>query len=468
MLGDPGIGWHLKAGDLMLQSKSVLRHDLFSYTKPGETWTTFEWLFQCIIAFLENIGGLPLVSAIFALVYGILPLLLYRRMLLENVNIYLAFILSLVASLALIHHAHARPHVFTYIFFTLLLERIILFERKMVSSRTIYVFIPLMILWANLHGGFAAGIAVVGLSFAVACVKYFVGRSKWEFEKLRTYFIVGLGMFLVSMINPFGWHLHIGILEILNLESLPKMAEFSSPNFNSGLFYIMVFEIIILSAFLMLKQNKTSFNWTEIILVVFFLHQALHAVRHIFLFIIITIPFLGRELSGVIKKKGWFLKHSEETMFEQKQLKSSLILLPTFCLAIIVLSQSVSTIFRHDLYELNLTKGAGNYIESNIEKFERTFNTENLGGAIIYHFWPKLSVFGDDRNDFYGDDFYLNDYAEVLHAKPKWHEVLNKYETSSAIISKYKPLISLFKTSNSWNLVYNDEKVHIFMKKTNI
>ncbi len=113
MLADPGIGWHLQAGHYMLERGEILRHDVFSHTRPGSSWVTFEWLFQCLAAGLEQLGGLPLLSAVCALLFAALPALLYRRMLLEKVNIYLACLFSVGAYLALLPHAHTRPHLFT-------------------------------------------------------------------------------------------------------------------------------------------------------------------------------------------------------------------------------------------------------------------------------------------------------------------------------------------------------------------
>jgi hypothetical protein len=80
MLKDPGIGWHLISGHYMINHKELLGHDIFSFTRPGQEWTTYEWLFQCFAAGLEKIGGLPLLTVITALIYGSLPVLNYNRM----------------------------------------------------------------------------------------------------------------------------------------------------------------------------------------------------------------------------------------------------------------------------------------------------------------------------------------------------------------------------------------------------
>jgi hypothetical protein len=146
-------------------------------------------------------------------------------------------------------------------------------------------------------------------------------------------------------------------------------------------------------------------------------------------------------------------------------MKSSMIWIPAYCIIMILLSQSVPSIYRQDLYDINLTEKTGAYIKSHISQFNRMFNTDNLGGSLIYHFWPDLHIFVDDRNDFYGDDFYLKEYFEVLHVKPKWKEVLKKYEVSSAVICNNQALKSLLESSEDWHLVFEDKKNYIFLRQ---
>ncbi|MCK5100351.1 MAG: hypothetical protein KAR45_19740, partial [Desulfobacteraceae bacterium] len=463
MLGDPGIGWHLISGHYMIDHKELLNHDIFSFTRPGQEWTTYEWLFQCFAAGLEKIGGLPLVTAVSALIYGSLPIITYKRMLKEGTNIYIAVLLLFLTFFGLFAHCHARPHIFTYFFFAILLERIFSYEQQKISARSLFLFVPVMILWVNFHGGFLVGLAIPGIAFLVYWGRFFYSKEHADKDRAKIYFFLGFALFMASLINPFGWNLHLSILHYLNLNSLHMMAEYTSPNFNSPYSGEKVFEILILSLFLLISRKKHKIGLLELTLLIFFIYQSFHAVRHIFLFCLLAVPILAKELTRIINKHdNRFTRRSRKIVFEQQTLKSDRLWIPLICITLIVLSLTATDLFKKDLYGRHLTSGAGSYIKNNIEKLSNPFNTENIGGALIYHFWPEIKVFGDDRSDFYGDDFYIDDYMETLLIKPKWENALKKYNVTSAIVSNQQ-LTTLMKASPNWQIAYQDKKSTIFL-----
>src|SRR5918911_1246087 len=58
LLGDAGIGWHIRNGELILQTHSITRVDPFSYTMGGQPWYAWEWLYDILIALLHHAFGL--------------------------------------------------------------------------------------------------------------------------------------------------------------------------------------------------------------------------------------------------------------------------------------------------------------------------------------------------------------------------------------------------------------------------
>ena len=68
LLGDASFGWHIRNGELILQSHSVTRADPFSATMNGQVWYAWEWLYDVVIAGLHHWGGLNGVVLFTALV----------------------------------------------------------------------------------------------------------------------------------------------------------------------------------------------------------------------------------------------------------------------------------------------------------------------------------------------------------------------------------------------------------------
>src|ERR1700712_3493755 len=58
LLGDAGIGWHIRNGELILQNNAVTRTDPFSASVGGQNWYAWEWLYDAAIAAIHGHWGL--------------------------------------------------------------------------------------------------------------------------------------------------------------------------------------------------------------------------------------------------------------------------------------------------------------------------------------------------------------------------------------------------------------------------
>ena len=78
MLGDGDTGWHVRTGEWIMAHHQIPRADFFSFTRPGQPWFAWEWLWDVSFAWLHmhwGLGGVVLVSL---LVISTASALLYR------------------------------------------------------------------------------------------------------------------------------------------------------------------------------------------------------------------------------------------------------------------------------------------------------------------------------------------------------------------------------------------------------
>src|SRR5260370_24297239 len=59
MLGDGDIGWNIRAGDWILDHHRLPTSDFFSFTRSGQPWFAWEWLWEVSFALLHRLPGLP-------------------------------------------------------------------------------------------------------------------------------------------------------------------------------------------------------------------------------------------------------------------------------------------------------------------------------------------------------------------------------------------------------------------------
>ena len=168
-----------------------------------------------------------LAGLLLALTYALVVRFLLRR----GVEPLLAYLISMTAAVLSAAHWLARPHLFTMLLVVVLLELMVRPQRKL------WRYVPLFVIWANLHGGFFYG--------CIALVLYAVGelaegwlvlgerRPEWFARARHHLAAAGLGL-LVGLVNPNGWHLLAHVAGFFgNSAILALTQEFMSPDFHA-------------------------------------------------------------------------------------------------------------------------------------------------------------------------------------------------------------------------------------------
>src|SRR5579864_1875967 len=161
LLGDAGIGWHIRTGQLIVATHGIPRADVFSATMQGKAWFAWEWFYDLVAGWLEHAAGLNGVvwftAAVIAAVFAWAFRLLVRR----GADVLVALTLVLLAASASMIHFFARPHVVSWLFVLVWFWVLASFERR--GGRLVWMLPPLMIVWVNVHGGFLVGFVLLAI-----------------------------------------------------------------------------------------------------------------------------------------------------------------------------------------------------------------------------------------------------------------------------------------------------------------
>jgi hypothetical protein len=401
------------------------------------------------------------------LVYALLPVLIFRRALRLGASLAPALLAAILAYLVLASHALARPHIFTYVFFALMLERLGDVQDGRLPVRSLWWLPLLALLWCNIHSGFPAGLMLAGIFTAVAGFRSFVQRDGGESRRAKAFALTLALMVLATFVNTDGPRLHVEIVRHLGMSATRYFSEFQSPDFHPSHVSIFSFELMILLVILVVGLVGRRLAWVEVVLLAFFLHEGLESVRHMNLFAIVAAPIIAREVSVPLARHfPGFDARCRAIALEQSALRAPFLYFPALAAMFVALSLAGTLPFPRTLDGLQLTRGAVEFIAQRRTRFERAFNTDDLGGSLIYRFWPGLRIFVDDRIAVYGDDFIMNDYFKVFYGKAGWHEVLDRYGLTAAIVSKDALCTQLLRDSADWRVAYEDDKNAIFTRTT--
>jgi hypothetical protein len=299
----------------------------------------------------------------------------------------------------------------------------------------------------------------------VAGLRALVLGDPEEGRRARVFAVLLVAMGLATLVNPYGVRLHTSILDYLDLRAIRYYHEFQSPNFLGGGLSVLAFEALVLMLVLVQGLVGKGLAWVEAVLLVFFLHEALHAVRHMILFAIVSAPIVARQVTVALEEfKPALGARWREIAREQAALRSPLVYFPATCALFVGLSLARVLPFPPTLDDLQLSRGAAEFVAAHRERFGRMFNTDDLGGSLIYRFWPGLRIFVDDRNTVFGDPFMMRRYYPVLYARRGWERILDKYGVTAAVLDAQAQCGAVLRASPDWTLVYEDQLNVIFFR----
>jgi len=453
LLSDGDVGWHIRTGEYILDHHAVPRTDLYSFSKPGAPWYAWEWLSDVIDGSLFRAAGLKGVVLPAAVLIAFFATILIRRMVWRGSHLFVAVIVALLAVGSASIHFLARPHIFTLALLSVSMWMIEADLKK--PSRWIWLLVPMTAVWTNLHGGFLALIAVLGLT---AVGGLFSGVWK-------RYSILAVACAAASVINPYGIRLHQHVVEYLRSDWIRSVVqEFQSPSFRTE--SMMQFEALLLtgviSAGLLIRKRR----FIEALWILFFAHESLQSVRHVPVFIIVAAPIIAEEVSGwwrdLTARAG---KASPLGIINQL----SADFLPGFerstfwpaagILALILIGKPIAwpKDFPEQMFPVDMIRARESEIFSG-----RTLTTDQWADYLIF-LRPGYKVYVDGRSDFYGQQIG-DEFLQLTSGQANWQQVMNKYGFSRVLLPKETALVQLLKTQPEWGVAADDGK-HILLAR---
>jgi hypothetical protein len=158
-------GWMALLSGRVVAQHGLPSHDTLTVWAHGRSWVDQQWLAQYVLYELERLGGLPLVLLVHAaLVTGGFAgaALLAKRLggsARSTTWVCVPVLVAYFRSAAIM-----RPQSFAFPLFVAVLW--LLLDDLRSPSRRLYLVLPLLVLWANLHGSVVVGAALVS-AFAV-------------------------------------------------------------------------------------------------------------------------------------------------------------------------------------------------------------------------------------------------------------------------------------------------------------
>ena len=192
---------HIRFGQTMLGTGHLIHTDVFSYTVAGRRWIDHEWLAEVAMALIYSSFGVIGLKLVKFLCAGAVMTLLALGLAETGAAIAAQFAALAAVALALIQQMQFRPQLFDYVLFAALIA--MLARETYGRSAPLWLAVPMLALWTNLHGGFFIDLAALGIYSAAVAAQGVAARGAGLRIALRPAAITAAAA-LATLCNPWG------------------------------------------------------------------------------------------------------------------------------------------------------------------------------------------------------------------------------------------------------------------------
>lgn len=442
---DNDLWGHVLFGRQILETGSIPSSNGYAYTAPDHPWLNHEIVAECSFAWLyDRFGSGGLLS--FKIALGLLTILFMKRAAERRGAEPLAWALALALSASIMSWGFlVRPQLFTFLGLAIVWDAI--HAHASSADRWSIAVLPLLfVVWANTHGGSAAGLAILGAYVLIEAPR----RDRSERRWLILWLFLCAAAFLA---NPYGYRLPAFLAQDL-LRSRPISEWRAIPLFDGEHLRLKLAVVLCLVGAVAHRGRPV---WETVIValgaVAAFRHQ-----RHAPLFAILAAPLLARTLSDFFAalrpSLGRFTLAAFSTLLALMVAISAWQLYQVASLyralrCRIFVSPQVFPVDAVRFIRLNQLRG-------------NLLLPFDWGEYAIWHLYPRCRVSVDGRYTTAYPDSVLDQSDRFLAGRPGWERSLR--DATIVLVDRRQPIVRQLFARTDWQYVYSDATALVFVR----
>ncbi len=481
---DDDFFWHLSTGRFIVENGYVPNTDVFGYATQNAEWIPFEWGWDVISYSLYKIGGYNALFIFRSIIFCLIFFIYFRLLNKLKVNSVISVILFFTLLIAFFNRLSPRPHIFTYLFLSVLLYLLLCYryiDRKKYSKH-LYWLPVIFLIWGNLHLGVLTGILFLFVFIISEAIIYYRHQrvsnnevTPITYAQLKNLIIIFVCSLLVLLINPHGLRTYTYAYSHTKMKMLESIAEWLSPfssQVESGI-VITLYTVLLIVGLIVLLYSFKKRDLTFALIYLVFAVYSLRAIRFTVDYEIIILPFLAVSLNFYLKQ---FEKYGS---FILKFIYGNALKVLLITAFIFLAFQ-----FQKDSFYISLEYNreaafgiSSRFFPVEMLKFIKDnnikgtpFNNFDTGGYLKWEV-PDQKIFIDSRN--INDEIFF-EYMSILNMQGDFSRKLDKYGTDYAYLFDSKlirfpnilkqSVTAHFFSDTNWALVYWDDESMLFLK----
>lgn len=458
LVADPDLWGHVRFGQLIL-AEGLPAADPYAYTSGDHPWINHEILSEVAFGWAYTHFGPAGLQALRYGLVGAVALLLWREMARGDLRAAGGVLgTAWVATGMGGGLATVRPHLFSYLFFLLVLIGLVRIDEG--EARWTWI-VPLVIaVWINFHGGALAGVGVVGLWWAGKGAAALWGRADGGAPFPRATLLLAASL-LALLLNPYGWELPAFLVETTT-EARPIITEWQPVTDDSGALALWAGFTGLGLGLLFWGRPRVRPSHALVLAVLAFL--PLLAVRHLPLYAlgwgVLLAPHMP-DLVGRLRKRR---RERRETGTLRLALEAALVAAGFFVAAagMTVAAERfspaciplASAVPQHE--SRPMPREAVQILEES--RVSGNLATPfNWGEFVIWRLGPRVQVGMDGRRETVYPDSVYDDYRDFRAGTGDWRRWLERYGADMALVATETPPDNLLALEPGWREVHRDD-----------
>ena len=454
LLRDPDLYWHTATGRLIWTTGSLPRVDEFSHTFRGHPWIARDWLSD--LAFygsysLDGWRGVSILAAVsIALAYGLLFLMLARTM-----RLTVAIGVAVVMVFLSFSHLHARTQLLADGLIVIWVAGLV----RAVDTKTSpnWCLLPVMALWANVHGGFIVGLALAAGLAAEAIIE---GPSGERRSLARRWTVFLLAAVAASCLTPYGWGPLLLTLKgfILGNEVKQYIREWQPVSLVSAPINLIFVLLMMFGAVL----TGVKIRLGRLVLVIAITGIMFSAVRYAGPYNLVMPLLLATPLCAQFPILRLTRQIESQPQFFVLLAKAARRTLYPLYAAIVLIPFGAGAFGKAVTPDPQITPAAAvDYIVDHNDG-GKVYNSFNFGGYLIFR---KVPTFVDGRTDqLFLDGFFSQRINTTTKHPRKIIQYLEEYNIKFVLVEPDSFESQELQATAGWRKVYSDEFSALFEK----
>jgi hypothetical protein len=442
VLGDGDTWSHVATGEWIIAHGAVPRADPFSHSMAGAPWTAHEWLSEILLTLAFRFGGWNGVVLLTGAAAASAALIVGSRAARELRGLPLIATVALGVGL-MTGSLLARPHI-------LALPLVAVWSVGLLNARDHdrappLALATLMIPWANIHGGFIFGLALIGPFALEALMEAPAGARLLPMRAWATFALAALA---ASLVNPYGLGALMFPFRLTSMENLSLIGEWQAQDFS----HLGPMELALLALLGLTLTRPFAMPPIRAALLIALVAMALHHSRHQVLLGILAPMLLAEPIAAAIGARR---------VGEEGRSAARLALAATVAAALAIGGARL-------MARIDRVDGPGAPISALKAvppqlALKPVLNEYGFGGYLI---WSHVRPFIDGRADMYGGAM-LGLYRKLNAGdRAAVEDTLKCYDIAWTIFAPDSRVVAILDQEPGWRRLYADATAVVHVRDT--